>query len=66
MTVQELKKYAIESLEQFQKKQTPKENKHAKKYNAVPIVVSKGNKENNSSGNLLSVSTNGAKRRWMS
>lgn len=65
MTVQELKKYAIESLEQFQKKQTPKENKHAKKYNAVPIVISKANKENtnSTSGNVLSVSSTGAKRK---
>jgi hypothetical protein len=65
MTVQELKKYAIESLEQFQKKQTPKENKQAKKYNAVPIVISKINKENtnSSSGNVLSVSSTGAKRK---
>lgn len=46
MTVQELKKYAIESLEQFQKKQTPKEKGHLKKYNAAPIVVkNNGNKK---------------------
>ena len=62
MTVQELKKYAIESLEHFQKRQTPKQNKHLKKFNGVPIV-SKLNKENNGSGNVLSGSGGNGNRK---
>ena len=38
MTTQQLKKFAIQSLELFQKKQTPVIKNQIKKYNAAPII----------------------------
>jgi hypothetical protein len=38
LTLQDFKKYAIESLEQYQKKQIPKEKHFNKKYNIAPML----------------------------
>lgn len=38
LTTQELKKFALESLEQYQKKQLPKEKHLNKKYNIAPML----------------------------
>jgi hypothetical protein len=38
LTAQDFKRYAIESLEQYQKKQIPKEKHLNKKYNIAPML----------------------------
>lgn len=39
LTAQDFKRYAIESLEQYQKKQVPKEKHLNKKYNIAPVLT---------------------------
>mgnify|MGYP006897117781 CR=1 FL=1 len=39
LTLQDFKKYAVESLEQYQKKQVPKEKHFNKKYNIAPMMT---------------------------
>jgi hypothetical protein len=39
LTAQDFKRYAIESLEQYQKKQVPKEKHLNKKYNIAPMLT---------------------------
>jgi hypothetical protein len=39
--LQDFKKYALESLDQYQKKQIPKEKHFNKKYNIAPMIGKK-------------------------
>jgi hypothetical protein len=39
LTAQDFKRYAMESLEQYQKKQVPKEKHLNKKYNIAPVLA---------------------------
>ena len=38
LTLQDFKKFAVDSLEQYQKKQVPKEKHFNKKYNIAPMT----------------------------